>query len=50
MRRYVVPQDPKTAAQLRKRGHMRRCPQLWLALSAAQREAWKAWTAQSQES
>ncbi len=46
MRRYVVPRDPRTAAQLRKRDHMRRCPELWLALSAGQREAWNAWTAQ----
>src|SRR5690242_7527508 len=43
MRRYVKPRDARTPAQLRKREHMRRIKDAWLALTAKQRDAWCQW-------
>ncbi len=44
MRRYVIPRDPKSAAQLRKRANMRLATAAWSAISEKQRVEWKSWT------
>jgi hypothetical protein len=49
MRPYVIPKDPKTAAQLRKRENMRAAYPAWVALTAAQRNKWESWAVQHRQ-
>jgi hypothetical protein len=45
IRRYVIPRDPKSESQLRRRRGMRLAAQAWRGLPEPQIEAWNRWAA-----